>query len=66
MGEKVCLFAVPKPGESLTLKDVTGFLEAEGVAKFKWPEKLVLVDALPRNPLNKVVRSELRDQLEPA
>ncbi|MEA1942480.1 MAG: class I adenylate-forming enzyme family protein [Pseudomonadota bacterium] len=66
MGEKVCLFAVVMPGETLTLKDVTEFLENEGVAKFKWPERLELIDALPRNPLNKVVRSELREKLEPA
>ena len=66
MGEKVCLFAVVKPGETLTLKDVTDFLDAEGVAKFKWPERLEIIDALPRNPLNKVVRTELRDMLEPA
>mgnify|MGYP001351993341 CR=1 FL=1 len=40
--------------------------DAEGVAKFKWPERLEIIDALPRNPLNKVVRTELRDMLEPA
>ena len=66
MGEKVCLFAVVKPGETLTLKDVTDFLDAEGVAKFKWPERLQLIDSLPRNPLNKVLRPELRDMMEPA
>jgi len=66
MGEKVCLFAVVKPGETLTLKDVTDFLEAEGVAKFKWPERLELIDRLPRNPLNKVVRTALRDMMETA
>lgn len=64
MGEKVCLFAVLKPGALLTLDDVKAFLEAEGVAKFKWPERLEIVDALPRNPLNKVVRDDLKKRLE--
>jgi acyl-CoA synthetase (AMP-forming)/AMP-acid ligase II len=66
MGEKVCLFAVVKQGESLDLASVSVFLEAQGVAKFKWPERLELVDALPRNPLNKVVRPELKKRLEQA
>ena len=66
MGEKVALFAVLKPGESLTLGDVRAFLTEQGVAKFKWPERLEIVDALPRNPLNKVVRAELAARLKPA
>jgi acyl-CoA synthetase (AMP-forming)/AMP-acid ligase II len=66
MGEKVCLFAVVKDGESLDLEDVKAFLEDKGVAKFKWPERLELIDRLPRNPLNKVVRPDLKKRLEPA
>lgn len=66
MGEKVALFAVLKPGETLTLDDVRAFLTEQGVAKFKWPERLEIVDALPRNPLNKVVRAELAARLKPA
>ena len=34
---------------------------ARDVAIFKRPERLVLVDKLPRNPMNKVVRKDLRD-----
>jgi non-ribosomal peptide synthetase component E (peptide arylation enzyme) len=66
MGEKVCLFAVVKQGESLDLEAVKAFLEDKGVAKFKWPERLELIDRLPRNPLNKVVRPDLKKRLEPA
>lgn len=66
MGEKVCLFAVVKPGETLDLDSVSAFLEAQGVAKFKWPERIEMIDALPRNPLNKVVRPELKKRLEDA
>lgn len=66
MGEKVCLFAVLKPGETLDLESVKAFLEEKGVARFKWPERLEIIDRLPRNPLNKVVRPELKQQLESA
>ena len=30
------------------------------VAAFKWPEQLLLVDELPRNPVGKVLKRELR------
>jgi acyl-CoA synthetase (AMP-forming)/AMP-acid ligase II len=66
MGEKVCLFAVLKPGAALDLEDVKAFLEGKGVARFKWPERLEIIERLPRNPLNKVVRPDLRKRLEPS
>ncbi len=59
MGEKVAAIVVPKDGENVTLEDITGYLEGLGMAKFKWPERVVTTDVLPRNPLNKVVRVEL-------
>jgi non-ribosomal peptide synthetase component E (peptide arylation enzyme) len=62
----VCLFAVLKPGAALDLEDVKAFLEGKGVARFKWPERLEIIERLPRNPLNKVVRPDLRKRLEPS
>ncbi|MFN3214837.1 MAG: class I adenylate-forming enzyme family protein [Henriciella sp.] len=59
MGEKVCAVVVLGPDKSLSVADLSAFLEQCGIAKFKWPERLVKVDALPRNPLNKVPRAEL-------
>jgi cyclohexanecarboxylate-CoA ligase len=64
LGERVCVFAVPKPGESLTLEDITGFLQQQGLARFKLPERLEICEQLPRNPLGKVVRPRLRALLE--
>jgi acyl-CoA synthetase (AMP-forming)/AMP-acid ligase II len=63
LGERVCVFVVPKPGESVTLQDVTTFLEQQGLARFKLPERLERRDSLPRNPLGKVMRPQLREQL---
>lgn len=60
MGERVCLVAVLRAGSSLTLEDVTAYLRARHVAAYKWPERLVLATALPRNPVGKVVRAQLR------
>ncbi len=65
LGERVCAVVVPKPGVSLHLDELTGFLiENKRIARFKAPERLVVVDALPRNPVGKVLKRELRAGLE--
>ncbi|HSW17553.1 MAG TPA: class I adenylate-forming enzyme family protein [Ramlibacter sp.] len=63
LGERVCAVVAPQPGQALNLEELVEFLRnEERVAPFKWPEKLVLVDQLPRNPLGKVLKRELRAQ----
>ena len=52
---------VPAEGASLSIADVSALLKERGVAVFKLPERLVTLDRLPRNAMNKVVRSELRE-----
>ncbi len=60
LGEKVCAFVVPRQGEAVTLDELCAFLEDKGLARFKWPEKLIVLEALPRNALAKLVRSQLK------
>jgi len=59
MGEKVCAVVVLNEGHTLTLEEIKNYLSEKKVAKFKWPERLHLIEALPRNAMNKVVRHEL-------
>ena len=61
MGEKICAFVVPMPGKEITLSGLSDYLGELNVAKFKWPEKLQILEALPRNPMNKVVRTSLSE-----
>lgn len=61
LGERIAVAVVPVEGAEPTLEDVTAFLSERDVAIYKRPEKLVLVDKLPRNPMNKVMRNELRE-----
>lgn len=63
MGEKVCAFVVLEPGHDLALSDVTAFCDRAGVAKFKWPERLEILDALPRTALSKLDRKALANRL---
>jgi non-ribosomal peptide synthetase component E (peptide arylation enzyme) len=48
MGERVCAFVVCRDGASLTLNEVRGFLEEKGLARFKWPERIEVLENLPR------------------
>ena len=59
LGERICAVLVPKPGKTLSLDDLKIFFTTAGVAIFKHPERLRVVDQLPRNSVGKVVRSEL-------
>lgn len=62
-GERICVFAVEKEGESITLDDLRHHLKEAGFASFKMPERIETIDKLPRNSLGKVMRNELRDAL---
>jgi non-ribosomal peptide synthetase component E (peptide arylation enzyme) len=64
LGERTCVFVVAKPNEAITLDEIVTFLDEEGVAKYKYPERLEIVDALPRNAVNKVLRRTLREMLQ--
>jgi non-ribosomal peptide synthetase component E (peptide arylation enzyme) len=54
---------VPAPGAAPTLEDVVAYLREQSIASFKLPERLVLVQELPRNPVGKVLKRELRDRI---
>ncbi len=59
MGERICALVVPRPGARPTLDDVRAHFTQAGLATFKQPERLMLVDQLPRNSVGKVVRGDL-------
>jgi non-ribosomal peptide synthetase component E (peptide arylation enzyme) len=48
MGERVCAFIVCRDRARITLAEVTAFLEDKGLARFKWPERIEILDSLPR------------------
>jgi 2,3-dihydroxybenzoate-AMP ligase len=60
LGERVCLYAVLKPGTSLTLEEVRAAMAAERVAKYKWPERLEVVEELLSTKVGKIDKKALR------
>ncbi|MGJ6963400.1 class I adenylate-forming enzyme family protein [Streptosporangium sp. G11] len=63
LGERVCVVLVPKPGQTVDLASVVDHLRGRGIASYKLPERLKLVEALPRNPLGKILKRELKESL---
>jgi cyclohexanecarboxylate-CoA ligase len=59
LGERACAFAVADEG--FDLDELRRFCDARRVAKQYWPERLVTVTELPRNPAGKVQKYLLRD-----
>jgi cyclohexanecarboxylate-CoA ligase len=63
-GEMVCAFVVPAdPADPPTLPELFDYCKSAGLMVQKIPERLELVDALPRNPSGKVPKHELRARI---
>ena len=60
-GERVCAFVVATG--PVTLGDLVAHCASAGLSRYKHPERLVVVDALPRNPTGKVLKKELRERV---
>ena len=60
MGEKGCAFVTTRENIALTLEEVTSFLDKLKIAKFKYPERLVVLEKLPSLGTEKVDRKTLK------
>jgi acyl-coenzyme A synthetase/AMP-(fatty) acid ligase len=61
-GERPCAYVVSD--EEITLADITTFLESKGLAKYKWPERLEVVDSLPKTAAGKIQKDELESDIQ--
>jgi 2,3-dihydroxybenzoate-AMP ligase len=61
LGERGCAYVVPQdPQKPPTLAGICAYLEAAGMAKYKWPERLELIGTLPRTSIGKISKADLR------
>lgn len=64
LGERLCAYVVFKPDQAVDMAEINRYLTQEKkVAVFKQIERLEPVAALPRNPVGKILKRELRDRL---
>src|SRR6266542_1197 len=61
MGEEVLAFVVLKDGATATAEEVIAFCQSR-LARFKCPKEVRFVDSLPKSPIGKILRKELRAQ----
>jgi non-ribosomal peptide synthetase component E (peptide arylation enzyme) len=60
-GEKACAFIIPKPGEAVPSMTALGeFLQQQGLAKFKLPERVEAIAEFPVTRVGKVDKQALR------
>ncbi len=64
LGERACAFVVAAPGPAPTFESVVEHVRAQGVAVQKLPERLELIDQLPRTATGKVEKFRLRALIE--
>jgi acyl-CoA synthetase (AMP-forming)/AMP-acid ligase II len=62
-GERACAVIVPKASPGPDVESLRDFLQNRGVAKFKFPEQVVITDGLPKNDAGKVLKHQIRATL---
>ena len=62
LGERMCSFVILREGQPLALEELVAFLTEKGLARFKLPERLELVDDFPLSKFGKVAKNVLSER----
>lgn len=62
LGEEVVAFVVLLPGAQVTEDDLLAHCRAR-LAKYKSPSRVLFTDALPKNPVGKILKRDLREMV---
>jgi 2,3-dihydroxybenzoate-AMP ligase len=63
LGERMCACVILNPGETLELTELTRFLVEKGIARFKLPEYLQVMDEFPLTRVGKISKKDLAEQV---
>lgn len=63
-GERICAFIVPEGGVTPSVEELSQVLAEMGVARYKYPERVEAIDALPLTTTGKVRHEALREILQ--
>ena len=61
LGERACAVVIPRGGQTITLEEITAYLERHELARQKFPERLELVSEFPMTPSGKIQKYRLRE-----
>jgi 2,3-dihydroxybenzoate-AMP ligase len=63
LGERMCACVIAREGKTLTLEELVAYLLEMGIAKYKLPERLELMDDFPLSTFGKVSKKTLSETL---
>ena len=64
LGERTCVYVVPKDPDNMPkLEELTAFMKEIGTAVYKLPERVERAEAIPRNPVGKILKPQLRKEI---
>lgn len=63
LGERLCMCVSLMPGAELDLDQLREFMRQQGIAAFKLPERLEVMDSLPMTKVGKIDKRALRESL---
>ena len=65
LGERACCCITVAGDAAPTLEAICAYLDDNGVAKVRWPERLEVVEAMPLTATRKIVKGRLAEGLSP-
>lgn len=64
LGERICAYVVVKKNHRApNVAELGEYMKSIGLAKFKWPERIEAIDALPLTKVGKLDKAPLRDDI---
>ena len=63
LGERTCAFVVPRPGAVVSTRALRAHVRAAGLAEYKVPDRVEVVERFPPTAVGKTSRKQLRDAL---
>jgi non-ribosomal peptide synthetase component E (peptide arylation enzyme) len=60
LGERACCYVVLKPGATFGFEEMVAFLKSQGASVLLLPERLEIVDKLPKTTVEKIDKEALR------
>ena len=62
LGERICAFVIPDKMKQITDgAELKKNLEVKGIARYKLPDQILLIDSFPVTPVNKIDKAMLRN-----
>jgi non-ribosomal peptide synthetase component E (peptide arylation enzyme) len=62
LAERACAFVTLKPGATIDFAGLQRHLETQRLSKTYWPERLEIIEAMPRTASGKIQKFVLREQ----